>query len=56
MEEGDVKYQTSMDYKAIDLKSELPCSFSAVSPETLCSKFYEGSSYWDSVFSFLVCF
>lgn len=35
MEEGYVKYQTSMDYEAIDLKSELPCSFSIVSPETV---------------------
>lgn len=48
MEEGCVKYQTSMDYKAVDLRSELFCSFSA---GTLCSGFYEGSSSWDSVFS-----
>lgn len=40
-----------MDYKAVDLRSELPCSFSTVSPETLCSEFYEGSSSWLSVFS-----
>ena len=40
-----------MDYKAVDLRSELSCSFSTVSPGTLCSEFYEGCSSWDSVFS-----
>lgn len=51
MEEGCAKYQTSMDYKAVDLRSEFSCSFSIVSPEIPCSEFYGGSSSWDGVFS-----